>query len=91
MSKPKFSVQESWDNSGDVDVWFIEGISNNLEEKVASQLNEELARLRPQEKSVFHVERAVEKIIDGMHRGGNLIKNRKNKWAWAESVYAVCK
>ena len=87
MLVPRFRAEESWDGNGDVDIWFQDGTSQDLRDRVCSELNEMIPRLHKYAKSVYHVERLVGHIFSNMSRMGNLQVNKNTKqWVWVEEA-----
>lgn len=82
---PKFIAQESWDNSGDIDVWFMEDMTADLKDRVNRELDDLVGRLPDGAKSVYHVEELVKYIFVSMNKKGNL-RLRNNRWSWVEEV-----
>ena len=64
MIKPRFIADESWDDSGDVDVWFMDRTSNKLMDKVRDELNLLVPGLPLESRSTYHVERLVNHIFN---------------------------
>lgn len=84
-TKPRFYVTESWDNSGDVDVWFDDDTSQDLRNRVGQELNEMIPRLHPYAKSVYHVEALVDYIFYNMLCQGHLQKGSgTDHWIWSK-------
>lgn len=87
MLIPRFRAEESWDDSGNVDIWFQDNTSQDLIDRVCSELNEMIPRLHKHAKSIYHVEKLVDHILLNMCKTSNLRRNTKtNQWVWIEEV-----
>jgi hypothetical protein len=85
LERPRFRVEENWDESGDVDIYFDEATSDDLRERVANELRYFVPQLRTEERTLYHLERIVGGIFDKMSNNGNLMV-RNRRWVWAEEV-----
>lgn len=85
IAGPKFRLEEAWDDSGDVDIYFNEPTSNDLRERIGSELKYFVPQLQEDERTIYHLEKIVGGIFDKMSKNGNLIVRNK-RWVWAEEV-----
>ena len=61
--KPRFEVVESWDNSGDVVIYFRDTISNGVKDIVKQELANNFKGLEPHKRNVYHLEEMVNDIF----------------------------
>ncbi|KKL94011.1 hypothetical protein LCGC14_1868970 [marine sediment metagenome] len=85
IARPKFRLEEAWDDSGDVDIYFDEPTSDDLRERVGNELRYFVPQLKTEERSIYHLEKIVGGIFDKMSKSGNLMVRNK-RWVWAEEV-----
>lgn len=83
MVLPRFRVDESWDNTGDVTVQFEDRIEQDLCDRVGVELEERLSFLHEDERSLYHVEHVVTGIFSSMAVNGKLGR-KENKWTFVE-------
>ena len=87
MLIPRYMAEENWNGSGDVDIWFLDGTSDDLQNRVLRELNESILGLHKHARSVYHIEGLVDNILLGMRKTSNLRRNTRTKqWVWAEEV-----
>ena len=92
MLGPRFRAIETWDNSGDIDIWFVDHTSQDLRDRVCRELNDMIPRLHKHAKSIYHVEGLVWHIFHKMSSSGNLrVNNRTRQWVWVEEVQLCLK
>lgn len=76
---PEYRAEESWDQSGDVDIWFEDNTSSSVREAVKNELPKALWGLGEDQRTVYHVESAIDSIFYRMKNEGKLIVNN-NVW-----------
>ena len=82
---PRFRLEESWDESGDVELYFWDPTSDDLRERVGRELSYFVPQLRAEERTLYHLEKIIGGIFTKMSNSGNLRRNSK-RWVWAEEV-----
>ncbi len=87
MLMPRFMAQESWDNSGNIEIWFIDNMTQDLKDKVNSELTSIIDSTPNDEKSIYHIEILIKSIFKRMYENGNLrISEKHKRWVWVEEV-----
>lgn len=79
MLTPRFIAEESWNGSGDVDIWFLDSTSDDLRSRVGRELNELIPKLHKHARSIYHVEKLVDHILLDMRKTSNLRRNARTK------------
>lgn len=85
--RPRFKVVEEWDNSGNVSVYFEDQVSKDLQDRLDRELTEIIVGFSDYQKTIYHLEGAVNYVFAKMLAQGNLrLNSERMQWVWAEEV-----
>ena len=84
MLTPRYKVEEDWNNTGDVTVYFYDA-TQRLSDQVDRELRQFVPQLSKEQRTIYHLETIMDGIFVKMYSSGKIKFNNK-RWQLAEEV-----